>query len=201
MPPTLLVSAIGQISDVRRAVTLDPKEPGEILYLLGATRNETGGSEYFRWRGQRAGQRAPLGQPAPFVGNAVPRLDPVAQLPLYQAFQSAIAAGQVRAAAVLAKGGLGLALARMAMAAELGLEVELPPGELAADVMLFSETGGRFLASVAEKDASAFEDQLRSLPVWRIGRVTKEPRLVVKAVADVDVASLKRAYQRTLGEP
>jgi phosphoribosylformylglycinamidine synthase subunit PurSL len=73
VPPTLLVSALGQIEDVRAALTLDFKRPGDVVYLLGSTRDETGGSEYFRWRGERAGQRAELGQPAPYVGRRVPR--------------------------------------------------------------------------------------------------------------------------------
>ncbi|MCA9596505.1 MAG: hypothetical protein KC776_24485 [Myxococcales bacterium] len=200
VPPTLLVSAIGQMSDVRRAVTLDPKEPGEVLYLLGDTRDETGGSEYLRWRGERAKASAPLGQAAPYVGNRVPRIDPAAQLPLYRALEAAIAEGLVRAAAVPAKGGLGLALARMAMAAELGLSVRLPKSALPTDVLLFSESGGRFVVSVAKENERAFEAKLAGLACTRIGRVTAEPRLVIEDVLDVTVGDLKHAFKHTLGE-
>ena len=52
VPPTLLVSAIGQIDDVYRAITLEPQAAGDVVFLLGTTRDETGGSEYFRWRGR-----------------------------------------------------------------------------------------------------------------------------------------------------
>ncbi|HKQ60090.1 MAG TPA: phosphoribosylformylglycinamidine synthase subunit PurS, partial [Candidatus Polarisedimenticolaceae bacterium] len=79
IPPTLLVSALGQIDDVRRAVTLDPKAPDELVFLLGSTRDETGGSEYGRYRG--------------YVGNRVPLLDPQRTLPLYRALEAATRAG------------------------------------------------------------------------------------------------------------
>ena len=51
IPPTLLISAIGQIDDVRRCVTMDLKEPGNLLYLVGLTKNELGGSHFALVRG------------------------------------------------------------------------------------------------------------------------------------------------------
>ena len=73
VPPTLLVSAIGQIDDVRGAITLEPRAAGDVVFLLGVTRDETGASEYFRWLGELHGRSAPLGSPRPYVGNKVPR--------------------------------------------------------------------------------------------------------------------------------
>ena len=64
IPPTLLISAIGQVSDVRSCVTMDLKEPGNILLLLGLTRNELGGSLWCHVHSQEGGR--------------VPRVDPVA---------------------------------------------------------------------------------------------------------------------------
>lgn len=146
VPPTLLVSAIGRIDDVNAAVTLEPKEAGEVVYLLGETRDETGGSEYSACWGARWAHPE-LGRAAPYVGNKVPQLDLAATLPRYRALEGAIAAGLVRAVAVPAKGGLALALARMAMAARLGLELDLAAAPdlagLALDVALFSESVGR----------------------------------------------------------
>src|SRR5260370_5411272 len=46
IPPTLLISALGRVPDVRRCVTMDLKEPGNHLFLVGATKNEIGGSHY-----------------------------------------------------------------------------------------------------------------------------------------------------------
>jgi phosphoribosylformylglycinamidine synthase subunit PurSL len=199
VPPTLLVSALGQIDDVTRAVTLDPKLPGEVVLLVGATHDETGGSEYYRWRGERAGERAELGQPAPFVGNRVPLLDLDEMLPRYRALEQAIRRGLVRAAATPAKGGLGLALARMTMAAELGMELDFDDA-LAPDVLLFSESLGRFVVTVAEKDLADFQ---KLVSCRRLGAVTSRRNLVVRiggrTAVDVPVAEMKAAFQRTLG--
>ena len=47
IPPTVLFSMIGRIDDVRKAVTMDAKSAGDLVYVLGETRDELGGSEYF----------------------------------------------------------------------------------------------------------------------------------------------------------
>lgn len=86
VPPTLLVSAIGQIDDVRRAVTLDFKQAGEMIFVLGETGAHTGGSEYFRYLGERAGMTAADGGPAPYVGNRAPTLDTERLFKLYRLF-------------------------------------------------------------------------------------------------------------------
>src|SRR5205085_11962457 len=46
IPPTLLITALALVPDVRRAVTMDLKEPGNYVYLVGETRDELGGAHY-----------------------------------------------------------------------------------------------------------------------------------------------------------
>jgi phosphoribosylformylglycinamidine synthase len=208
VPPTLLVSAIGQIDDVTEALTLDVKTAGDFVYLLGVTRSETGGSEYFRLRGERAGARADLGDPAPFVGNSVPRVDASETLPLYRALESAIRRGFVRSAATPAKGGLALALARSAMAGEMGLELNLDLASdlavLPPDVALFSESNGRFVVTVAPHDAAAFEARFRGLACRRLGTVTAGMSLRATLGGalrlDLPIASMKAAYKAGLAD-
>jgi phosphoribosylformylglycinamidine synthase len=207
VPPTLLVSAIGQIDDVSRAVTLDTKLAGDEVFLLGTTRDETGGSEYFRLRGEIDGVRAATGLPQPYVGSRVPVVDEHETRPLYRALEAATRRGLVRSAATPAKGGLALALARSAMAGELGLDVDLDAAhdlaELPPDVALFSESNGRFVVTVAAKDARELEAVFAGLPCRRLGSVTEEPQLRVRIGGrlrvDVTVASMKRPYKETLG--
>jgi len=208
VPPTLLVSALGRVDDVRHAVTLDLKTEGDIVFLLGTTADETGGSEYFRHLGERNAVPRTPGAPAPYVGNKVPRVDPEATLPLYRALAGALRDRLVRSAAAPARGGLALALARSAMAGELGLDLDLDRcvdlAGLAPDVALFSESCGRFVVSVAPEAAAPFAARFASLPCRRIGRVTARPRILARiggrALLDVDVASLKTAYQETLAD-
>jgi phosphoribosylformylglycinamidine synthase len=206
VPPTLLVSAIGQIDDVDDAVTLDVKFAGDVVYLLGITKDETGGSEYFRFRGEADGVRPEPGGPAPYVGNRVPRVDAAETLPLYRALESAMRRKLVRSAATPGKGGLALALARCAMAGELGMELDLDAApdlaKLPADVALFSESNGRFVATVAPKDTAAFEALFENLACRRIGVVTSAPSLRMtmsgKLRVDLAVAAMKAAYKETL---
>ena len=207
VPPTLLVSAIGKIDDVTTALTLEPKAVGDVVYLLGATRNETGGSEYFRLRGHLDGQAAELGQPAPYVGNAVPRLELSETLPRYRALETAIRAGIVRSVAVVAKGGLGVSFARMALASRLGLELDLTAAAdlagLDPDVALFSESLGRLLVSVAPGQVADFERCMSATGCHRLGTTVDAPRLVVRragaVLVDVGIDALRTAFQRTLG--
>ncbi|MDX1389619.1 MAG: AIR synthase-related protein, partial [Acidobacteriota bacterium] len=208
VPPTLLVSAIGQIDDVRTAVTVDLKQPGDVVFVLGVTRDETGGGEYLRWRGERDGLVQEPGQPQPYVGNNAPALDTTETVPLYRALGEAILAGEVRSAATPARGGLGPALARSAMAGELGLEVDVDacsePPDLAPDAALFSESNGRFVVTVAEAGADAFAARFAGLACHRVGRVTSNGRFVVRlgrrTVVDTDVAALKRGWKETLAD-
>jgi phosphoribosylformylglycinamidine synthase len=206
VPPTLLVSAIGQIEHAADALTLDFKFEGDAVYLLGVTRNETGGSEYFRLRGERENARAAHGDPAPYVGNRVPAVHEAETLPLYRALEAAIRHKLVRSAATPAKGGLALALARSAMAGELGVELDLDRAPdlagLPPDVALFSESNGRFVVTVAANDGPAFEAHFRGLACSRIGTVTPGKTLRValhgERRVELSVTAMKTAYKETL---
>src|SRR5262249_4379773 len=82
IPPPLLISALGQVPDVRRCVTMDLKEPGNLLLAAGTTRLELGGSHWALVRG--------------LEGGRVPRVDPEAGRSLFRAVHEAIARGLVR---------------------------------------------------------------------------------------------------------
>jgi len=206
VPPTLLVSAIGQIEDVAGAVTLDVKHAGDAVFLLGVTRDETGGSEYFRWLGERDGAPQEPGSPAPYVGNRVPVVNADETLPLYRALEAALRLNLVRSAATPARGGLALAIARSSMAGELGvaLNLDLAPelASLPPDVALFSESTGRFLVTVAAGDAAAFAAFFTGLACHRVGEVTADGhvRLAMGGAirVDIPVASMKAAFKETL---
>jgi phosphoribosylformylglycinamidine synthase len=208
VPPTLLVSAIGRIDDVQRSLTLEPRAPGDVVYLLGDTADETGGSEYLRQLGQRDGVPTEPGAPRPYVGNKVPKLDPLRTVPLYRRLERAVREGLVRCASTPAKGGWAVTLARCAMAGELGLELELTEtlrgAELPLDVFLFSESNGRFLITVTVEQAEHFERMFDGLPCRRVGVVTLDPRLRIavdgRIVIDLEVAALKAAFKETLSD-
>ncbi|MFQ5350958.1 MAG: AIR synthase-related protein, partial [Thermoanaerobaculia bacterium] len=201
VPPTLLVSAIGQIDDARRALTLDLKRAADVLFVLGETGDHTGGSEY-----DRDGLTPEPGRPAGYVGRRPPSVEPRRTLPLYRALADAIEAGLVRSAATPSRGGLAVCLARAAMAGGLGVSVDLGacPGaaDLEPDVALFGESNGRFLVSVAAGDEAVFAERFAGLSCAAVGTVTAAPRLLVhtdgETLIDTDLGSLKRRYKEGL---
>jgi phosphoribosylformylglycinamidine synthase len=206
VPPTLLVSAIGQIDDVRNSLTLDFKQPEDVIFLIGETGDHTGGSEYFRYLGERQASQPELGTPAPYVGTKAPVLDPNVSLPLYQRLQAAIAAGLIRSAATPTKGGLAISLAKCAMGGGLGAEIELgsvaETSHLDPDIVLFAESNGRFMVTVAAKDVARFHSQFEAKQVHEIGKVTQNPVLRVKlhdkTLLDVGISELRQSFKKGL---
>jgi phosphoribosylformylglycinamidine synthase len=195
IPPTVLFTAIGVVPDVRLAVTPDFKRAGHVVYVLGETRDETGGSEYL----------ASLG----FVGNKVPKVvDPAGAIRMYRALHRAMADSLVASCHDLSDGGLGVALAEAAFSGGLGAEISL--GALCHqsverdDVALFSESPCRFVITVRPDDVGRFEQAMEGFPLARVGEVCETPRLKVTGlkgnlILDADIWELKAAWQAPLG--
>jgi phosphoribosylformylglycinamidine synthase len=190
IPPTLLISALGLVPDVRQCVTMDLKRAGNVLYLVGATGDELGGSHLHLIHG--------------LSGGAVPRVDLALAPGIFVAVHGAIGRGLVAACHDLSEGGLAVALAEMCFAGNLGAAVRWegdPDG-------LFAETPSRFLLEVAPEAEEALflkpDSLFHGLPWQRLGLVTAEPRLGVHVgderaeAITAAVADLKAAWQRPL---
>jgi phosphoribosylformylglycinamidine synthase len=191
---TLQFTGTSVIEDIQQCLTMDVKMAGDFLYVLGLTRNELGGSEYYDLFG--------------YTGLNVPRVRLKEVLPLYQALESAIRAELVASAHGIYRGGLGIHLALMSMAGVLGLEVELAKvptqGVEREDTLLYSESAGRFVVSVAPEDRTEFEERFKGLACGRIGRVTEKRRLTARGLAgkdlfNVGLQQLKSAWKKPFG--
>jgi phosphoribosylformylglycinamidine synthase subunit PurSL len=168
--PTMQFTATTVVPDVTRCQTMEAKVAGDLVYVLGKTRNELGGSEYYDLFGH--------------VGANVPKLDTEATKPLYQALQEAIAGGLPASCRGLYRGGLAVHAAMAAFAGGLGMRLDLsrvPAGGAALryDQVLFSESCGRFLVTVSPTGRQAFESLFVGLPCACVGEVTADPRLLV----------------------
>jgi phosphoribosylformylglycinamidine synthase len=186
IPPTLLVSVMGQMQQVSAALTLQPRTPGDVLWVLGATRAELGASEVMRAAGWLAAE--------------VPRTDVAVHAERYQAFVELRDAGHVRSAHVAGRGGLALALAHMVLAAELGVAIDVDTiGDgLHPFEALFAETTGRIVFTTASGDASHVERMVGEHGLRRLGAVTAEPTLTVsragRAMVVVPVDALRTRF-------
>ncbi|MHC1578245.1 MAG: phosphoribosylformylglycinamidine synthase subunit PurL [Dehalococcoidia bacterium] len=194
IPPTLLISALAVMDNVERAVTMDCKREGDLVYIIGSTWNELGGSVYYSVHG--------------FIGNRVPRVDPKRGKRLMDALSAVMDRGLVRACHDLSEGGIGVAAAEMAFAGGLGMVIHLeqvPLGEAINrnDYVLFSESNTRFLVEVAPEDRREFEDMMAGVDFAVIGQVTNAERLEIygingQIVLSAPIAELKEAWQGPL---
>ncbi len=194
IPHTLLISVISVMEDVSRAVSMDFKKAGDLLYIVGTTQNELGGSEYLRARG--------------FIGNNVPKVNPQRAKELMNSLSAATEKGLVRACHDCSEGGIGVALAEMAFAGGLGATIHLkmiPLGEPINrdDFILFSESNSRFLVEVAPEKQKEFEKIMSGISLAVIGQLTDSEVLEVyglngRKVVAASLDDLKEAWQRPL---
>ncbi|HEX8327946.1 MAG TPA: AIR synthase-related protein [Hymenobacter sp.] len=165
VPPTVLYSMTAKMEDVRRAITSDFKQADDVVYLLGETHDELGGSEYYALHGQ--------------LGANVPKVDFEKAKALYTLVGQANDQNLIQSCHDLSDGGLAVALAEATFGYNCGASIDLPETGLPLPTQLFSESHSRFLATVAPEDVMAFE-QLLGSRATRLGIVTKEVRLVVR---------------------
>jgi phosphoribosylformylglycinamidine synthase len=192
IPHTLLITALTVVPDVRRCLTMDAKRAGDAVIAVGETRSELGGSEYLAMLGQR--------------GGLTPRVDRALSKPVLQAVAACARAGVVSAAHDCSDGGLGVALAEMAFAGALGMELDLERlprtrGLDRLDRVLFSESNSRIVLTVPREKVSEAERLLAAVPHATIGSVVAMPTLRITLGAQelkADLARLKSAWQRPL---
>ncbi len=204
IPPTLLISAIGVMNDVRKAVTLDVKQSGDLVYVLGETDDELGASEYFTMLDEEYehdGHRMSV-MSERAIGNTAPRVDPKKNMRTYQALEQAIQKGLVASAIGVGRGGLAAALAKTTIAGRLGISADLsklPGNAKAIDAKLFSESQGRLVVTIPSKNSRQFHALLRSVEYVCVGEVTKKESLELKfpdKKISLSVDSLATAYQK-----
>ncbi|HUT29363.1 MAG TPA: phosphoribosylformylglycinamidine synthase subunit PurL [Sedimentisphaerales bacterium] len=194
IPSTLLISAIALVDDVNKCVTMDAKQAGNFLFIIGETRNELGGSHYYRIQGQ--------------LGANVPKVDLQKAPKIAERVCRAIADGLVVSCHDCSEGGLAVALAEVAFAGGLGIEADLrglakSDDCVRVDAQLFGESNSRYIVEVEPDRYDAFVKLMLNLPFGQIGKVTEGKKLVIKAadgrtVIESDIDSLKAAWQGPL---
>jgi len=170
--PTLLITGLGIIPDIRSAVSMEVKTSNDSIYVVGRTFKELGGSEYYRLKG--------------FLGKSVPKVQPAQARKTFEAITKAIDQGLIKACHDLSEGGLAVAASEMAFAGGHGMELDLRKVPTEAierdDLVLFSESNSRFLVEVSEKAKQDFERLMKQRTYARIGKVTKTPQLRINGL-------------------
>jgi phosphoribosylformylglycinamidine synthase len=194
--PTILVSAIGMVPDVRTCVSSDFKCPGDSVYVLGATRRELGRSLYNRLYGG--------------LSETVPRVDFDANRKLYRTYHELIIKGLLASGHDLSEGGLAVALMESCLGGGFGATVDLSGlmecTDLSIDFLieetLFTESAGRFLISIDPGKEQQFLSVAVDVPLVRIGAITEDPVLCIQdgkeCLASLLVEEISRCYREPL---
>jgi phosphoribosylformylglycinamidine synthase II len=192
---TLQFSAISIVDDIACCVSMDSKVSDDLVYILGTTRNELGGSEYY----------AHLGE----IGLNVPRVRIEEFLATYRALSEAIKRRLVASAHAIHSGGLGVHLAMVAMGGNLGMRIELkrvPTDDLNRDdTVMFSESAGRFIVTVDPQNREIFESLFKNSTCACIGTVTDKPEFEIEGlnqetIVSVAIKDLKSSWKKPFGD-
>jgi len=189
IPPTVLFSTIAKINDISKSITPDVKFAGDIIYVVGETKPELGGSEYYSMLG--------------YTGNNVPQVDSESSYRLYEAINKITDAELVRSIAVPGNGGIAVAFAKMSMAGRLGLDIDIdkiPVSEkMEIEEILFSESNSRFIMSVDPEKADEFETALNGFPCINVGVVISKPVLHCGSL-NLSIDEMLHHYKKTLAD-
>ena len=194
IPGTLLISAISVIDDVDKAITMDAKSPGNLIYVIGKTYDEIGGSHYTAIHN--------------FVGNSVPIVRPETGKRIIQSLNHAIDQRLIRSCHDCSEGGIGVACAEMAFAGGFGMNLDLsnvPRSNKtnSDELILFSESNSRFIAEISPKNQKEFEHALIGVPFNVIGQVTEGKEFIINGmttgekIVDTTIDQLKASWQGT----
>jgi phosphoribosylformylglycinamidine synthase len=187
IPPTLLISGMGIVPDVRRCVSMDAKAAGNALILIGATDGRMGGSHFEMLQGS-AGTIA-----------SMPEVDLEAGPRMAAAVAALISAGFVRSAHDCSDGGMLVAAVEMAMAGNLGLRIDLS-GLTSADRLseiaaCFAETPSRYVLEIEPRHLEIVRTRLGTAPCEVIGEFNASRRVTVAASnLDLSLEQLQAAW-------
>ncbi len=195
IPPTLLFSALGVIDDVRRIISMDFKNNGDSIYVLGRTRQELGASEYYRMLAEDQGT-------PDRIGDSVPRVRTDEALHLYQCMERATAEKLLQSSHTPTRGGIGMAVVIAAIGGGTGAEIDpsLIPTEknMPINDMLFSESNSRFIVTCAPGKEKALKECFAGIPCSRIGTVTADKTLCIKGSQSLNMEELSDTFTKTL---
>ena len=190
--PTLLFSTIGKIADVRKCLTSDLKAAGDLVYLVGETFDECGGSEYY--------------QELNIKGGLGPRVDLKTAKNRYEKISTATKQGLICSNHDCSDAGFAAAAVEKAIGGKLGLDLDLAPANinhsLKKDRFLFSESQSRFVLTIHPDNQQNFENLMQDTACYLIGIVTLDPTIKIafgdETVICESVSDLETSWKKTL---
>lgn len=172
IPPTLLISAIGRVPDADRCITMQFKQPGDLIYLIAGGTPGLAGSV--------------LADVQKLSPSLLPTLDMTLARKMYESLHIEMQAGRVKSCHDLSEGGLAVAIAECIIGSGLGASIDPMsirrglinvPGELhnRIDLALFAEGPAQLLVTIAPQDEDNWKQLMAPYRCTKLGVVTKEP--------------------------
>ena len=192
--PTLLFTISSVVQDINKCITMDAKFPGDLVYLIGKTRDELGGSEYYQMMGE--------------IGLNVPKVNADELWPIYISLHQAIQKELITSAHAVTRGGLAVHLAMTAMGGELGMEIHLkdvPSDHSLTDTqIMYSESAGRFIITVNPDKKEMVESFFSSNTLCCVGCTLEPPEFSIQAqngklIIKEDIHQLKNIWKKPFG--
>lgn len=186
IPPSPIISCVGKLDNVMHAVTLDLKQPDSFLLLIGARKDECGGSVYYALHHE--------------LGAQLPKPDLAKFSAEIHALHSCIQEGLILAAHDISEGGIAIALAEMCFKHAIGFNVTIP-GDLPLAKKYFSETGG-FILEVSRHQLKKVESIFRAAEIetFLLGTTTKDAQINIEAEITIAIHEAKQIWSQGLRE-
>jgi phosphoribosylformylglycinamidine synthase len=185
---------MGILPDIRKSLTTDFKKAGDLIYIVGNTNGECGGTVFERIMGMKLG--------------SCPKTNTSDALKIYKSVFSASKASLIQSCHDISDGGLGTAVAESAIGARLGCTIDIGkiPGldteKMETERLLFCESPSRFIITVTKNDEAEFLKLFKGMPVSAIGRTIEDAYIEFKRdgkkIAGLDLSEIVEAWKGSL---
>lgn len=184
IPASPIISCLGKLEDVSKAITFSFKQPDSLIFMLGVRKNECGGSVYYDLFDELGANI-----PQPNLSEVVQQID---------ALLNAINNNLILATHNIADGGVAVTLSKMCFKNSIGIEIKIP-GDLYDDVKLFSETGG-FIIEVAKENEDKIKKIFANLDLFLIGETCNDNIIEINSCIELNIDQAKNAWENGLRE-
>ena len=184
--PTPTVLGVGIVKDIRKTCTTDLKKEGDLLYIIGETKKEMGGSEYYKL----------LNAQSP----TVPKVNPENLKNSINAVCTAIEGNLVKSCHDISEGGLAVCVAEMMIGGDVGVEIDVGDmSDIRTDYKLFSESNTRWVVEIEEKKKEEFKKLMKrnSVKFFKLGVVSGRGLVIKnkgKKIVDIPIDKIKKVW-------
>ena len=183
--PTPIVGMVGLLDSIDNRVTMDFKDEGDLIFLLGANQEELGASEYLKLQENR-------------IDGYVPEIDLKLEKRVQDTVFKAVKEGIVKSAHDCSEGGLAVALAESCFKNEIGVNIKIEEN-ISDKALLFGETQSRIIVSIAQDNENILKKiaEENKIPIKKIGR-TQGNRYLFNDLIELSVEEMNNKWENAI---